>query len=102
MRVRGNELVEAELQGSLKAYDKGKDVFCTAFPHRCLVWSARFHKHARLTVHTQHDCLLNKSRLVNVHYLEEQTWVETLDGSLAAVPLAQMNLTIAATAQKLH
>ena len=51
---------------------------------------------------TQHDCLLNKSRLVNVHYLEEQTWVETLDGSLAAVPLAQMNLTIAATAQKLH
>ena len=50
---------------------------------------------------TQHDCLLNKSRLVDVYYLEEQTWVETLDGSLAAVPLAQMNLTIATTTQKL-
>jgi len=51
---------------------------------------------------TQHGCLLNKSRLVDVYHLEEQTWVETLDGSLAAVPLAQMNLTIATTAQKLH
>ena len=36
------------------------------------------------------------------HYLKEKAWVETLDCRLATVPLAQMDLPIPSTAQKLH
>ena len=39
---------------------------------------------------------------VDSGYLEEKAWIETLDGSLAAVPLAQMYLPIPSTPQKLH
>ena len=40
--------------------------------------------------------------MLSHRYLEEKAWVEALDCSLAAVPLAQMDLTIASTAQELH
>ena len=35
-------------------------------------------------------------------HLEEEAWVEALDGGLAAMPFAQMHFTIPAAAQKLH
>ena len=90
-----------DLQGSLGKHMANADVFSTQHSSPDIWYGKPDAINMPDPLCTQHDCMLNNTRLVDVRYLEEQTWVETLDGSPAAVPLAQMNLTIATTAKKL-